>query len=171
MSTACVIYDSIYGNTARVAQAIADRFNQLGLQAELAAVYQIKKESLSEAGLLVIGSPTRGYLATPSIREFLAGLSPSSPGQGVAVFDTRLELAALSPSQKWAVDVGGYASAHMAHQLSERKFTVLAENCFFVEGYEGPLKRGELERAEQWASHLVELAQGSLAARTNPAVE
>ena len=73
-------------------------------------------------------------------------------GKRVAAFDTRI-------SQKW-VGIFGYAAGKIARNLKKKGGNLIAlPEGFFVEGTQGPLKEGELERAAGWASALVETAK------------
>lgn len=69
-------------------------------------------------------------------------------GTNVAAFDTRLPA-------KW-VRIFGYAAGRIGDSLTRKggKLAVPPEP-FFVEGTEGPLKEGELERAAGWVEKIV----------------
>ncbi len=145
-----IIYDSVYGNTAQIARAIAKGAEQAG-ETLVLAVGEAKGLDTSGFDVLLIGSPTRGFAATPSIAEFVAGLP--ARGAAAAAFDTRLDPDSINPAPlRWVVQVGGYAADRIAATLREKGYAVSAPNGdFLVEGTEGPLKTGELERAEAWA--------------------
>ena len=64
-----VIYDSVFGNTEKIAQAIA---TMLGTQA--VPVSQVDAGQLHDLDLLVVGSPTRGFRPTEGISKLLSGL-------------------------------------------------------------------------------------------------
>jgi flavodoxin len=147
-----VVYDSVFGNTEKVAQSIA---TALGAQAF--PVGQMTAGQLRGLDLLVVGSPTRGFRPTESIAKFLNGLSKDHlVGLRVAAFDTRIVLETIdSKPLRFLVDKGGYAASTIAKTL-EKKGGVLAAppEGFFVTGEQGPLKDGEPERAAEWAGHL-----------------
>lgn len=142
-----IVFDSEYGNTERVARAIAE-----GLAARDVRLTRIGDEPLhlpESLDLLVIGSPTQGGRATTPINELIAGLSPELlAGTPIAPFDTRMTMK--------FVQIFGYAADRMTRALSARGAThVLAPQGFYVEGKEGPLKEGELPRAAAWARQLL----------------
>jgi flavodoxin len=141
-----VVYDSIYGNTAKIAQAIG---TALGGESGIRAVGAVKPSDLEGLGLLVVGSPTNGGRPTPAIQSLLAGMAaPLFKDLPVAAFDTRL-------TQKW-VGIFGYAAGRIAKSLkSGGARLLLPPEAFFVTGKEGPLKKGELERAAEWAKMLI----------------
>lgn len=150
-----VVYDSIYGNTAKVAAAIAatlERENSV----RLLSVQQARQADLGTADLLIVGSPTRGFRPTPQISDLLAGLAPRS-GAAAAVFDTRIEPAAVRPGAlRWVVERGGYAGSRMDEVLRDRGYVRKSEIAgFLVDSMKGPLKPGEIERAADWARSLL----------------
>lgn len=154
---ALVIYDSAFGNTAQVAQAIGAA---LGNQAEVVIkqVREVVPEQLKELNLLVVGSPTQGFRPTEAMTTFLKqtpGLILK--GVKVAAFDTRIAASDIKPAIfRFIVKWGGYAAKPLAELLQQRGGELIAPpEGFYVEGKEGPLKAGELERADHWARQLV----------------
>jgi flavodoxin len=150
-----IVYDSIFGNTATVAKAIAEAL-EARERVRLLQVSETKSLELDGVELLVVGSPTRGFAPTPAIGEFIAGLPP---GRGIraAAFDTRLDAAEIHPAPlRWVVNAGGYAAQRIAQALRDKQFDVVGgDGDFAVTGTEGPIKPGELERAATWAKTLV----------------
>jgi flavodoxin len=147
-----VVYDSVFGNTEKIAQTIA-----AALGAQAVPVSQATTEQVRNLDLLVVGSPTRGFRPTEGISKMLNGLPKNHlAGVRVAAFDTRIVLETIgSKPLRFLVDKGGYAASTIAKAL-EKKGGVLAASPegFFVTGEQGPLKDGELERATDWAGHL-----------------
>ena len=143
-----IVYDSIFGNTEQIAQAIG---NALGFQqdVEILRVSNVKPEHLMELELLIVGSPTYGGRPTPAIQDFLNKVSePAIRGINVLAFDTRL-LTRL-------VRIFGYAADKIADSLKKNGGTLIASpEGFFVKGKEGPLKEGEIERAASWAKIII----------------
>jgi flavodoxin len=149
---ALIVYDSVFGNTAKVAQAMAE-----ALQASALPVSQVTTDQLRGLNLLIVGSPTRSFRPTPAISKFLKSLSKDQlAGIRAATFDTRIWLNTIdSAAFRFLVDKGGYAANTMASAIKKKGGTldVLPEG-FLVTGEEGPLKEGELERAAEWARHI-----------------
>jgi flavodoxin len=137
-----VIFDTKYGNTRKIAEAIGRRLDSAVLQAG-----EVDPESLFDYDLLVLGSPTHGGWYTEAVRDLLE--SPKVfEGKQVAVFDTR--------TVKWSW-IFGSAAKRLARQLQKLGAVPVREpEAFFVNGMQGPLKEGELERARQWAAELVD---------------
>ena len=66
---ALVVYDSAYGNTKSVAEAITGSLD--GLQAGSVPVGEFQPETLAAGDLLVVGSPINGWRPTPKITSLL----------------------------------------------------------------------------------------------------
>lgn len=146
---ALIVYDSVFGNTEQIARAIGQV-----LGAEVVRVSDVRPEQLSGLDLLVVGSPTRAFRPTPAIARFLKGI-PANGLQGirVAAFDTRVSVSdvgsrILTVMVRWF----GYAAEPIARRLQKKRGELIAPPAgFVVEGTEGPLRAGELERAADWA--------------------
>ncbi len=150
---AVVIYDSVFGNTEKLAQSIAAAHGTKAIPAS-----QVDSGQLRGVDLLVVGSPTRGFRPTEDIRKLLNGLPKNHlAGMRVAAFDTRIILETIdSKALRFLVDKGGYAASSIAKTLEKKGGQLAAPpEGFFVTGERGPLKEGELERAAAWACRLV----------------
>lgn len=155
-----VIYDSRFGNTEQIAQALGAT-----LGAELAPhgtvtvvnVAEVRPEQLEGVDLLLVGSPTWGGRPTPAIKAWLKAL-PSRSLQGVRVagFDTRGDMSQVtSRFVHLLVRFIGFAAAPISQKLAHKGGTVVAPpDGFVVIEREGPLKAGELERAVEWARSI-----------------
>ena len=162
---AIVVYDSVYGNTEQIALAIADA---LETQAEVAhfRISDVQAEQLAGVELLIVGSPTQRFRSTAVISSLLKGLADKSlKGVKVAAFDTRLTMGKIeeTPALAFFVRLFGhsaYAAKPIADMLKKKggKLIVPPEG-FYVEGMEGPLAQGELERAANWARQILQKAQ------------
>jgi len=148
-----VIYDSVFGNTEKIAQAIA-----AALEIQAMHVSRAEADQLRGLDLLVVGSPTRGFRPTEGTAKLLNGLPKNHlAGVRVAAFDTRIALETIdSKALRFIVDKGGYAAGTIAKALEKKGGQLVASGeGFYVTGEQGPLKDGELERAAAWASRLV----------------
>lgn len=153
-----VVYDSQYGNTQKIAQAIAERLAQLG-SAYAIHVDEVQRGDLRGINLLVVGSPTQQLSATAPIKRWL-GILPASGLKGVraAAFDTRFteEKIAENKVLPFFVRIFGYGAEPIASRLAKKGAELIAEpEGFYVSDMEGPLLAGELERAVAWAGRLV----------------
>ena len=146
---ALIVYDSLHGNTEKIARAIAASLAPSG-EAKALRAGEADISALESIDLLIVGSPTQGGRPTPAIQDFLNRVSePAIRGIGVAAFDTRI-------STRW-VGIFGYAAGKIAGSLKTKGGTlILPPEGFFVKGTEGPLKEGELERAASWAREILQ---------------
>ena len=155
---ALVVYDSAYGNTEQIAQAIG---KALGPQEEIEVVRvdDAKPEQLSGLKLLIVGSPTQRFRATTAMADFLKSIPKSGlKGVKVAAFDTRLTKREIeeTPVLPFFVRIFGYAAKPISDSLEKKGGElILPPEGFYVEGMEGPLQDGELERAAEWARQLI----------------
>jgi flavodoxin I len=159
---AMVVYDSAYGNTEKIAQAIGQALGSPE-DVEIVRVGDVKPEQLTGTALLVVGSPTQRFRPTGATTSFLKGI-PQNGLQGVkvAAFDTRLPVSEIERVRVLAffVKIFGYAAKPIADRLEGKGGElVIPPEGFFVEGTEGPLQEGELERAADWAKQIMEVAQ------------
>jgi flavodoxin len=144
---ALVVYDSAYGNTEKIAQAIGEALGGEVLRADA-----VKASQLEGLDLLVAGSPTYGGQPTNPMKAFLERV-PDAALQGVrvAAFDTRMTSRLLR--------LIGFAAGKIASNLEKKGGTLVGSaEGFFVLGGEGPLKEGEAERAAAWAKDIAATA-------------
>ncbi|MEX1308137.1 MAG: flavodoxin family protein [Eubacteriales bacterium] len=149
-----VLYDSVFGNTKKVAEAMADALKAKGAVTVSAA--DLKTEDIADADALVVGSPTRAFNPTPVMTGVLKSL-PNLAGKKALVFDTRSDKVDLDSKMfNFFEKFFGYAAAKMARVLKRKGAAVVAEPMgFFVAGVEGPMKDGEIERATEWAKAIL----------------
>lgn len=140
-----IVYDSVYGNTEKIAKAIGDAITG---EVKVLRAGEVDSSKLKTFNLLIVGSPTQGGRPTRAIQDFLNRISESTiEGINVAAFDTRLT--------SRFVRIFGYAAERIAKSLKKSHGTLIAPpEGFFVKGKEGPLKEGELERASMWTKEI-----------------
>jgi flavodoxin len=143
-----VVYDSKFGNTKKVAEAIAAGLAGHG-PVRLLGLDKLPPQNLGPVDLLFIGGPTRAHAMTARMRQFVDAL-PARPASGMAVatFDTRLRMPAV---------ISGSAAKTIARKLrSVGKRTFAAPESFFVRGSVPQLEEGETERAASWAKGVAD---------------
>jgi flavorubredoxin len=114
--TALVVYDTRYGNTFRVAEALARGLQQVpGIIASCQNQTEVHGDQLEEADLLVIGGPTEYFTASHHIREFFSRIGgyPLAGKFGFA-FDTHA-----------ATPLSGHASRLIENDLKRLGVTML----------------------------------------------
>ena len=137
-----VIYDSAYGNTAKIAQAIAEACETKAL-----LIKDVEPADLDAIELLIVGSPTQSGKPTEAMQAFLDEL-PSLENVSVAAFDTRFK--------SWWVKIVGNAAEKIAVALQQKGGNlVLPGEGFIVNATRGPLFSEELDRATVWAHRIV----------------
>ncbi|HEX2858174.1 MAG TPA: hypothetical protein VHO26_11990 [Propionibacteriaceae bacterium] len=162
---ALVMYESMFGNSERIAHAIAD-----GLAEHVDVV--VRDVTTSPGGevphgtdLLVVGGPTHAFsmsrastredairqgagqgLASRGLREWLDGLDADLHGVAAASFDTRVSRVRKLPGSA-ARSAARVLRRHRVHMLA-------APESFFVEDVAGPLAGDEDRRAHAWGEQL-----------------
>ena len=140
-----VIYDSVFGNTEKIARSIGK-----AIEGEVKVIRKdaVNPSELAAVDLLIIGAPTYGGQPTDPIKNFLKSLPEAAVKDcNVAVFDTRLTTK--------LVKIFGYAANGIARSLEKMgAHLVLPPEGFLVKGKKGPLVDGELDRASIWAKEL-----------------
>jgi flavodoxin len=152
-----IIYDSAYGNTEQIAQAIGV---VLGSQAEVETILvsKAKPEQLAGLDLLIVGAPTQRFRTTEAMTGFLKSIPADGlKGVRVAAFDTRLSLNDIESSAfRFIIKTGGFAAKYIADRLKKcGGDLILPPEGFLVKDMEGPLLDGELERAADWAKRIL----------------
>jgi flavodoxin len=155
---AMVVYDSAYGNTEKIAQAIGGALGAAG-EVQTVRVSEIKPGQLAGVTLLVVGSPTQKFSPLATITRFLKGIPQGGlEGIRVAAFDTRATEEELERVRILAffVRIFGYAAEPIAGRLEKKGGKLaLPPEGFYVGGTEGPLLEGELERAADWGGKIL----------------
>jgi flavodoxin len=139
---ALVVYDSVYGNTKKIAEAIA---GELGKSIKVISVSTINNKDLAGIDVLVVGSPIIGWSPTRKVKTFLTGLKADQlNGIKATAFDTRMR-----------IFFHGDAANKIVAGLKQAGAEIVAEPCgFIVEGREGPLAKDALEKAKEWAGNI-----------------
>lgn len=165
---ALVIYESMFGNTHAIAEAVARGLADLGTVKAL-SVQEATPELLESADLMVVGGPTHahgmvrhasqasaadqaeteGIALDPSaegdtLRDWFAGLARGA-GTPAAAFDTRVDM---------NEHLSGRASKGIAKRLKAHRFNLVAAPESFLVDRDNQLIPGELERAEAWGRDL-----------------
>jgi flavodoxin len=170
-----VVYESMFGNTKTIAEAIAEGLGEAG-EVTLGSVDDLSPEQVGDPELLVAGGPTHGHgMARPNAHQTIAGdaayakYGPVLEGQeslrgwleglpagqaAAAAFDTRLD------KPRWLT---GSAATKIAQRLGRKGYSVIGTESFLVQGGGGPLADGERERAAGWGRALAANLQATRA--------
>ncbi len=152
---ALIVYDSFYGNTEQVAQAIG-RALETQAEIQMVRVSSVQSGQLSGLNLLIVGSPTRGFRPSPLISKWMGGIPVNAlEGVKVAAFDTRIPWEKMPWFLRGMARMFGFAAPAISGWLQRKGGTLAAApEGFYVTDTKGPLKEGELERAAAWAKQI-----------------
>jgi len=164
--SALVVFESMFGNTERVAHAVAEGLQAAGVPTRVVEVSEAPTDLPRSIDLLVVGAPTHALsLSRPNtridavrqgadaakadigLREWLQTARPGTERPvHVAVYDTRVRKVRRLPA------AAGPSAARLAKR---RKLgTVERPVAFLVHDIKGPLAEGELDRASSWGRSL-----------------
>jgi hypothetical protein len=171
MKRALVIYESMYGNTQQVGQAIGDGLAEV-MAVDVIEVGAAPTTVAPDVGLIVVGGPTHAFgMSRPGtraaaakdaesplissgigVREWLEKLEPAAELTTAAAYDTHADHPRLLRHM-------GSAAAAIAKHLDKVGFQMAADpEHFWVSGALGPLAEGELDRAREFGRSLAEKA-------------
>jgi hypothetical protein len=167
---ALVVYESLYGNTAAVAEAIAASLGSSGLEAEAVPVSKVGAARAAEADLLVVGGPTHAHgmsrattrntavqdakneypepTVDPGLREWIEDL-PGPRGRLAAAFDTRIDK---------PIVFTGSAAKGIGRRLRGRGYRLVVEPECFLISTGNRLVEGELDHAGRWGAEVADAA-------------
>lgn len=168
MERALVVYESMWGNTSQVAEAIAHGLSG-SMAVDLAEVHVAPKLPGAEVDLVVAGGPTHAFSMTREntradavrqgasrppfdlgLREWLEALPSGHHEQVIATFDTRVDKVRHLPGSA-AKGAAKVARRHGFHEAAHHE-------SFYVQDTQGPLLAGELDRAAAWGRRLAQSA-------------
>jgi flavodoxin len=149
-----IVYDSVYGNTEKIAFALREAV--AGHDERLMRASELNLHDLEGADLVFFGTPTHGGKYTEEFKELLERLPDGSlAGFTAAVFDTSMPEEGQGFITKKVVKFFGHAAPKLSEALERKGARVIAAETFLVAGKEGPVLPGEPERAKAWADVIV----------------
>lgn len=172
--TAVVIYESMFGATRQVAEAIG---RGIGRQHEVVVVsiHDVTSEMVGKADLVVVGGPTHLHsLSRPSSRKAAAEaankphsgitLEQGADGPGIrewlpTVTVTGTHVAAFDTRIHGPQVFTGRASRRINRLLQRQGAHPISAPQSFLVSKDNTLDAGELERAQDWGVQLAEAAR------------
>jgi len=166
---AIVVYESMYGNTRTIAEALGDGLRPK-FETSVLPVDKATTEVLATADLVAVGGPTHGHsMSRPATRKAAVNaacrgsltVDPSADGAGLRewfagigshphtialAFDTRRD---MPPS------ITGRAGHGIARRLRRCRFSNVRDAGSFLVDKNNRLLAGERERATAWARAFV----------------
>jgi hypothetical protein len=162
--SALLVYESMFGNTKAVAEAVLRGLAASGIEADFVEVSEAPRVLGDDVSVLIAAGPTHAFGLSRDrtradaakqaigglvssglgLREWIAGVKGTARPR-FATFDTKVRRPRLP----------GSAARAAAKQLRRRGWSqVLPSATFYVSGTQGPLLPGEIERAERWGREL-----------------
>jgi flavodoxin len=151
-----IVYDSQFGNTERIARAMAGRLGS----ARLLRVAEADARDLTPCDLLIVAGPTQRQKTSPAMQAWLERLPRGALKEvPAAAFDTRYRMSRF---------LTGSAAERIASRLKRAGTRlVVPPESFFMERDVPPagekrrhemerLEPGEEERASEWAAGILE---------------
>jgi hypothetical protein len=172
-----IVYESLFGNTREVAEAVRDGIVAARPGASVACIRatEAERDQALGADLLVVGGPTHLHGLSTSLTRGMGlkaeqrvpagvaghGTEPGAAGPGLRDWFRGLPRAAAG-SRGAAFDTraesrhAGGAAYGIARRLRHHGYDLVAEPAgFILADVEGPLGEGETERARAWGASLL----------------
>jgi flavodoxin len=176
---AVVIYESMYGNTHQIANAIGEGLRSAA-DVVVVPVGEADAELVKSADVVIVGGPTHAHGMShagtrkgaveaaakpgsdlvldedaddPGLREWFASLDQVLTN--AAAFDTRFDLPAA---------ITGRASKGIARKLRHHGATMIAEPESFFVKKDNHLEPDQEQRAREWGAQLARSLEGSVRA-------
>ena len=88
----CVIFDTRYGNTEKIAKSFETGLKEAGVQTVCVNAKDVAVDSLKQYDLICVGAPTEWLTASKPMKEFLGKLkSTDLSGKHGFAFDTKFD--------------------------------------------------------------------------------
>ncbi len=134
LAKALVVYYSKFGNTEKIAKALAGGLQSGGIDTDVAKVDEVKYDELNKIDMLCVGTPVHAWNISKPAREFLdrlKGLDGLS-GKKAFAFNT-----------KFKSRMAGSAGGKIEKKLKNLGFDIAeSARSAIVLGNEGPLEEG-----------------------------
>lgn len=178
-----IVYESMFGNTHEVAQAIGDgiRNAQPDADVQCVGVADASPELIKSTDLLIVGGPThiRGMTSGLSRKMGISGEQndeakgepaheweedAEGPGvrewfRGLPKLEDRGPAAAFDT--RLESSMAGGAARGIARRLRKHGYQLISDpEGFIVEDAYGPLRSGEIDRAKRWGAQLMQAGAG-----------
>jgi flavodoxin len=153
-----IVYDSIYGNTLKIAELIRDMAIQEQLIVRLIHAEHLTQAQLREANLVFLGSPTRAFRPTPLLIRALKSVKNEWRNKDFVAFDTRMNVQTIdSKLLKTMIRWFGYAAQYLAKRLKRWGANERVEPLGFqVVTTTGPLDKEAMANARTAYQPLLE---------------
>jgi flavodoxin len=153
-----VVYESYYGNTKIVAEAIAEELKAEGHQAELRSVRQHYPEP-PQGDIMLLGSPVRMGSVSGRVKRYIKKLDKGVwKDKPIVVFTTTLMLPKdATDEQKRNQDKWDWGAGRTLRDLAKSRGLNAVDNHLWVEvrSMKGPLVETGVESARQFTRDIL----------------
>lgn len=149
MKRALVIYDTKFGNTEKIAKALARGLEEGKVKVDCVKADEVDVTRLGEYDFLAFGGPTHGFGISKPMKAFLQKLrSVDIKGKKAFAFDTKLKA-------WWLLGSAGKGIEKVLKELG--MIIVKPHTSAIVKGVKGPLEEGMVETFERIGSEIATL--------------
>lgn len=133
MSRAVVIYDTKFGNTEKVARALAEGMKRHEVNVDCSKIDEVNISKLGDYDLLAVGGPMHAFGLSKPMKDFLKKLeNMNTSGKKAFAFDTKLKSR-----------LAGSAGKRIEKKLKKLGMNIVKSHVSaIVKGGEGPLEDG-----------------------------
>jgi flavorubredoxin len=149
LAKALVVYHSVFGNTEKVAKALAAGLESGGVDVNVVNVDTVRFDALGEVDLLCVGSPVHAWSPSKPVKDFLARLKSVEglAGKKAFAFDTKMKSR-----------LAGSAGGKIENKLKDAGFAITKHSASaIVGGREGPLEEGAEGTFKQIGAELAKM--------------
>ena len=149
---AIVIYDTQFGNTEKVAKALASGIREQEVQVDCVKVDEVDVNKLAEYDLLAIGGPTLAFGMSKPVKDLLGKLEGIDlRGKKAFAFDTKMRF----------IFSGSAAKGIEGRLKGLGMSTIKPCSSAIVKGRDGPLEEGAEEMFRQIGAEISRSIQPS----------
>jgi menaquinone-dependent protoporphyrinogen IX oxidase len=144
-----IIYDTTYGNTRKIAEAISETLKESGMEIDTYYVKDVKHFSARDYDFLILGSPTRFGTMSFTLKSFISRVkSEEWMDRPFGAFDT--EMSANIEKHE------SHAAEKIAEKLKDKQMIQLLPvlRAVVTDNMHCTLKEGEIERAKDFARNI-----------------
>ncbi len=149
MAKVLIVYDSVYGNTEKLARFLASGLENGGVHVEVVKVDSVEPGKISSYDLLCIGTPVHAWGPSKSTKEFLERLKSAEglTGKKAFAFDTKMKSR-----------LAGTAGGKVEGKLKDLGMTIARPSeSVIVLGREGPLEESAEGKFKQIGTELAKI--------------
>jgi flavodoxin len=157
-----IVYDSYYGNTKQVAEAIAEELRAEGHEVELRSIRE-RHRTEPDGDIMFLGSPVRMGQVTGRAKRFVKRLDADAWGsRPLVVFTTTLKLPDdADEGKRRSQEKYDWGAGRKLRDLAREHGLAAVEDHLWVEvaGLKGPLTEEALPRTREFTHDVLQSLQ------------